>query len=300
MNPMNLFDSMLVIISLVELPLIIIYSLCLLDESRNGTDGQMAAACDEGGSGLTVLRALRLVRLLRLLRNVPNIRRQLAVLAKTFYSLFALGLLLIVFVIIAGSIGSYVYGGRMTEAPSRLNLYLGALVWISGENIPREVVDNYQGYPARVSVINVSSRPQMPLGVELLTTFGEARRVRARQWARLSYLENGNDFTRRRQPHAHFASDVNMESDGVQDEGQVFEYNLRKTTDSTEVHWKMANDFEADAKAFVKNGQIVAVLPRSNFADPVTGWLAVPAPMPLCCYLISRLLLTSTDKLWSL
>ena len=157
MNPMNLFDSMLVIISLVELPLIIIYSLCLLDESRNGTDGQMAAACDEGGSGLTVLRALRLVRLLRLLRNVPNIRRQLAVLAKTFYSLFALGLLLIVFVIIAGSIGSYVYGGRMTEAPSRLNLYLGALVWISGENIPREVVDNYQGYPARVSVINVSN-----------------------------------------------------------------------------------------------------------------------------------------------
>lgn len=52
---MNVFDASLVIVSLVELPLLLIYLLCLLG------DDVTIHSCDAGGSGLTVLRALRCV-----------------------------------------------------------------------------------------------------------------------------------------------------------------------------------------------------------------------------------------------
>jgi hypothetical protein len=165
----------------VELMPLLEYALCLLDASVT------LNSCNAEGSGLTVLRALRLARLIRLVRNMPNIRKQLKVIGRTVSPLASLLFLLFVIILIFTSVGSFVYGGGMTEPASRQNLVLGALVWVWGPAIPAQITDKYPGFPARVATVDVTARPQRPLGVEILTSFGEGRLVKGRQWVSVEY-----------------------------------------------------------------------------------------------------------------
>ena len=64
---------------------------------------------------------------------------------------------------------------------------LGALVWVWGPAIPAQITDKYPGFPARVATVDVTARPQRPLGVEILTSFGEGRLVKGRQWVSVEY-----------------------------------------------------------------------------------------------------------------
>jgi hypothetical protein len=195
---MNVFDASLVVISLVELPMLVIYMLCLLDDDAN------INSCSTGGSGLTVLRALRLVRLTRLLRKMPNIRKQIRVLSRTLFALFSLCLLLVVLVATFASVGTFVFGGKMQMPPSRSNLFLGALVWVWGPGLPERIKAEYPGVPARVRTVDIKFHPHRPLGVDLLTSFGDGKRVVGHQWVSLAYLKNdrGAGSARTSQSHA--------------------------------------------------------------------------------------------------
>ena len=90
----------------------------------------------------------------------------------TLVSLFSLCLLLLVFVACFASLGAYVYGGKMQVQPSRSNLFLGALVWVWGPELPDSIMRQYPGVPARVKTIDLTRHPHRPLGVDLLTSFG--------------------------------------------------------------------------------------------------------------------------------
>jgi hypothetical protein len=176
---MNVFDASLVVISLVEVPMLVIYMLCLLEDDAD------INSCSTGGSGLTVLRALRLVRLTRLLRKMPNIRKQIRVLSSTLFALFSLCLLLLVLVVTFASVGTFVFGGKMQMPPSRSNIFLGALVWVWGPGLPERITEEYPGVPARVRAVDLKLHPHRPLGVDLLTSFGDGKRVVGHQWVSL-------------------------------------------------------------------------------------------------------------------
>ena len=76
------------------------------------------------------------------------------------------------FVASFASLGAYVYGGKMQVEPSRSNLFLGALVWLWGPEIPDSILRQYPGVPARVERIDLTRHPHRPLGVDVLTSFG--------------------------------------------------------------------------------------------------------------------------------
>jgi uncharacterized membrane protein YgcG len=192
----------------VELGPLLDYALCLYDAEATLT------SCNAEGSGLTVLRALRLARLIRLFRNVPNIRKQLRVLTRTLAPLASLSFLLFVVVIIFTSIGSFVYAGGMTEPVSRANLVLGALVWVWGPTIPKRVTDKYLGWPARLAIVNLT-KSERPLGVEILTTFGEGRLIKGRQWVSSEYEQDKGIISRRRRPCVSGPIEVDVEQDRI-------------------------------------------------------------------------------------
>lgn len=318
-SPTNIFDSFLVIISLVELMPLLEYALCLLDDSAT------LNSCNGEGSGLTVLRALRLARLLRLVRNMPNIRKQLKVIGRTLSPLLSLCFLLFVIVIIFTSVGSYVYAGGMTEPASRKNLVLGALVWVWGPTIPARITDKYPGFPARVATVDVKARPQRPLGVEILTSFGEGRLVKGRQWVSVDYGQDADPLFRRRclrgRPNergwgcrgGRRAQDGTTAS-SMEEQAEEGEIQVRgggssqafgflsqlcfaradvegvRLNDVWTCRQVLAEDSEEEpgiqdednftpeawlGQGLLQNGEIVAVLPRTNFADPVTGALTV-------------------------
>ena len=102
----------------------------------------------------------------------------------------------------------------MTEPVSRANLVLGALVWVWGPTVPRRVTEKYLGLPARVATVNLS-KPETPLGVEILTTFGEGRLVKGRQWVSSEYEQDKDILSRRRWPCANGPMEVDVGLDGI-------------------------------------------------------------------------------------
>ena len=74
--------------------------------------------------------------------------------------------------------------------PSRTNLFLGALVWVWGPGLPERIKAEYPGVPARVRTVDIKLHPHRPLGVDLLTSFGDGKRVVGHQWVSLAYLKS--------------------------------------------------------------------------------------------------------------
>ena len=251
-NPWNVLDCFLMIVSIVELPLLLLFMICLMKENISVNN------CEEAGSGLSVLRMLRLLRLARFLRNVPNINRLFAVLSKTLFSLMNLGILFFILIIVFTSVGSFMYGGQMIEQPTRNNLFRGALVWIWGPSLPDQVTNIYPGVPARITTVDLKNHPDRPLGVELLTSFGNSKRIRGHIWTALSYEETGdNDATRRNRKGAR------EREAGDREQGHMRKLMAEKDSSG----WEQDLNFE--------QGRIVFVCPRQNFANSENGMLAI-------------------------
>ncbi|CAF2224645.1 unnamed protein product [Rotaria magnacalcarata] len=86
-DPFNIFDSGIVLISIIE-----------LYWTKN--------------SGLSILRTFRLLRVLKLARFMPTLRRQLIVMVKALDSAAAFLLLLILFIFIFSVLGMHLFGGK--------------------------------------------------------------------------------------------------------------------------------------------------------------------------------------------
>eukprot|EP00961_Rhodomonas_salina_P046690 626617-Rhodomonas_salina.2 len=80
-NPMNLFDAVIVIISLLEVHVVYETSSCLWTTAVPFVPPPCEAfdPCEGGGGGLTVLRTFRLVRIVKLLRTFPDIQKQVKI-----------------------------------------------------------------------------------------------------------------------------------------------------------------------------------------------------------------------------
>ncbi|XP_071560722.1 ca[2+]-channel protein alpha[[1]] subunit T isoform X4 [Temnothorax nylanderi] len=96
-NGFNVFDGIVVILSVVELCQSVI-------EGRGGLGG--------GSSGLSVLRTFRLLRILKLVRFLPNLRRQLFVMLRTMDNVAVFFSLLVLFIFIFSILGMYLFGGK--------------------------------------------------------------------------------------------------------------------------------------------------------------------------------------------
>ncbi|XP_053393144.1 voltage-dependent T-type calcium channel subunit alpha-1G-like isoform X2 [Mercenaria mercenaria] len=87
-NGFNVFDGVIVILSLVE----------LLNQ--------------DGGSGLSVLRTFRLLRILKLVRFMPALQRQLIVMLRTMDNVATFFALLLLFMFIFSVLGMNLFGGK--------------------------------------------------------------------------------------------------------------------------------------------------------------------------------------------
>ncbi|KAL0279686.1 UNVERIFIED_CONTAM: hypothetical protein PYX00_001187 [Menopon gallinae] len=94
-NGFNVFDGVIVILSVVEL------CQTFLDSEGNERGG---------GSGLSVLRTFRLLRILKLVRFLPNLRRQLFVMLRTMDNVAVFFSLLILFIFIFSILGMNLFG----------------------------------------------------------------------------------------------------------------------------------------------------------------------------------------------
>ncbi|XP_060754243.1 voltage-dependent T-type calcium channel subunit alpha-1H [Neoarius graeffei] len=88
-NPYNIFDSVIVIISVWEL-------------------------IGQADGGLSVLRTFRLLRVLKLVRFLPALRRQLVVLMKTMDNVATFCMLLMLFIFIFSILGMHLFGCKFT------------------------------------------------------------------------------------------------------------------------------------------------------------------------------------------
>jgi len=93
----NIFDIVVVFVSLIELSLDIV--------------GQVSDDFGSNIPGLSVLRAFRIFRLLKLVRSVPSLRRILATLVNSIKSVFYLFLLLLLMMVIFALLGMELFGG---------------------------------------------------------------------------------------------------------------------------------------------------------------------------------------------
>ncbi|KAJ8406652.1 hypothetical protein AAFF_G00295680 [Aldrovandia affinis] len=108
-NPYNIFDGIIVIISVCEI-------------------------VSQSDGGLSVLRTFRLLRVLKLVRFMPALRRQLVVLMKTMDNVATFCMLLMLFIFIFSILGMHIFGCKFslkTEAgdtvPDRKNF--DSLLW---------------------------------------------------------------------------------------------------------------------------------------------------------------------------
>ncbi|XP_072539605.1 voltage-dependent T-type calcium channel subunit alpha-1I [Salminus brasiliensis] len=108
-NPYNIFDGIIVIISVCEI-------------------------VGQSDGGLSVLRTFRLLRVLKLVRFMPALRRQLVVLMKTMDNVATFCMLLMLFIFIFSILGMHIFGCKFslkTEAgdtvPDRKNF--DSLLW---------------------------------------------------------------------------------------------------------------------------------------------------------------------------
>ncbi|MEQ2303325.1 hypothetical protein AMECASPLE_015640 [Ameca splendens] len=108
-NPYNVFDGIIVIISVCEI-------------------------VGQSDGGLSVLRTFRLLRVLKLVRFMPALRRQLVVLMKTMDNVATFCMLLMLFIFIFSILGMHIFGCKFslkTEAgdtvPDRKNF--DSLLW---------------------------------------------------------------------------------------------------------------------------------------------------------------------------
>ncbi|XP_024872842.1 voltage-dependent T-type calcium channel subunit alpha-1G isoform X2 [Temnothorax curvispinosus] len=99
-NGFNVFDGIVVILSVVELCQSVI-------EGRGGLGG--------GSSGLSVLRTFRLLRILKLVRFLPNLRRQLFVMLRTMDNVAVFFSLLVLFIFIFSILGMNLFGCKFCE-----------------------------------------------------------------------------------------------------------------------------------------------------------------------------------------
>uniref|UniRef100_A0A8C4PW99 Voltage-dependent T-type calcium channel subunit alpha n=1 Tax=Eptatretus burgeri TaxID=7764 RepID=A0A8C4PW99_EPTBU len=107
-NPYNVFDGIIVIISVWEI-------------------------VGQAGGGLSVLRTFRLLRVLKLVRFMPALRRQLVVLMKTMDNMATFCMLLLLFIFIFSILGMHLFGCKFSFAedhgtqPDRKNF--DTLLW---------------------------------------------------------------------------------------------------------------------------------------------------------------------------
>ncbi|CAH1794430.1 unnamed protein product [Owenia fusiformis] len=90
-NGFNLFDAIIVILSIVELV--------------------------QGGGGLSVLRTFRLLRILKLVRFMPALRYQLLVMLRTMDNVATFFALLVLFMFIFSVLGMNIFGGKFCSTP---------------------------------------------------------------------------------------------------------------------------------------------------------------------------------------
>jgi len=125
-NVSNLFDAVIVISSLVEVPGIFATFSCY-NEPKPCVE---YFECEGGGGGLSVLRTFRLVRIVKLLRAFPDIQKQVAVLADVMKSVFALVILILIALVVFMVLGANVFGGMLVAEWDSGALTLGKQVFL--------------------------------------------------------------------------------------------------------------------------------------------------------------------------
>ncbi|XP_050718751.1 voltage-dependent T-type calcium channel subunit alpha-1G-like isoform X6 [Eriocheir sinensis] len=121
-NGYNVFDGIIVILSVVEMYESYSSSTLMVDQQA----GQ--------SSGLSVLRTFRLLRILKLVRFMPQLRRQLFVMLRTMDNVAIFFSLLILFIFIFSVLGMFLFGGKFCIRPDG-----------SGECTCREILDPESG-----------------------------------------------------------------------------------------------------------------------------------------------------------
>lgn len=152
----NLFDMIIVSLSVVELPAGIDQYNCY-NQNEDATLG--AKECEGGGNGTAVLRSFRLVRVLRigkLVRAFPQIQRQLKVITKTIGAVSSLVALILLFILIFAILGMSLFGGSSMERLSADDTdYIP--YFRAGAYVRILVPNDAQLQTARVLSVNLSS-----------------------------------------------------------------------------------------------------------------------------------------------
>jgi len=112
----NMFDVVVVIVSLIELALDIV--------------GRLVDSFGSAIPGLSVLRAFRIFRLLKLVRSVPSLRRILATLVNSIKSVFYLFLLLLLMMVIFALLGMELFGGFYPRPEYRYTKESMPEIWV--------------------------------------------------------------------------------------------------------------------------------------------------------------------------
>jgi hypothetical protein len=169
-NAMNLFDAVIVVISMVEIPGILPTFECLISTPMSEC-GALEACTGEGGS-LMVLRTFRLVRVVKLLRAFPDVQKQIKIVISVLGSVAALNGLILLFLLIFCILGMNVFGGSMLDDFDSSALGLGAIVYVQVPGDPSA--------PTRYATIvgtDFENRSSHPWRVRI--KYGEESEVRA-------------------------------------------------------------------------------------------------------------------------
>jgi hypothetical protein len=127
-NAMNIFDAVIVIISLVEIPGIIPTFQCLISTPMSNCPAIEACTLESGS--FMVLRTFRLVRVVKLLRAFPDVQKQIKIVISVLGSVAALNGLILIFLLIFCILGMNLFGGSLADEFDSGSLGLGANVYI--------------------------------------------------------------------------------------------------------------------------------------------------------------------------
>ena len=181
-SPSNVFDFVIVIISLVDI---------LMTDSTTGEfTGGIATVrcyllprpqnqchhyyldCEGGAASMSVLRAFRMVRIVKLLRALPGVQAQVKVLSDTASATAWLLLLIVLFLFIFLVLGMNLFGGILEAEWDPEAVALGAYVYVQ---FPRADKARY----GRVVGMDFANRSSTPWLVGIQYTDGNSPNVAA-------------------------------------------------------------------------------------------------------------------------
>jgi hypothetical protein len=147
-KPANVFDFLLVLIGIVQLPLN--FELWRCESTRLSIED-----CEIDSSGITALRVLRLVRVIKSFRYVSMIHAQISIILGVMRSSYSLIFLFVGYTLLFASLGNHLFFSSFSidVGQDRHSLGLGTQVWVrpsrsSVSDLPGRpgVITNFSGY----------------------------------------------------------------------------------------------------------------------------------------------------------